>query len=79
MQDGGVPAASVMPNVRRFLLDYNVTWPNLINGPGEADHARAFGVTDIPANVLIGRDGTILQLDLKGANLEASVAKALGR
>ncbi len=78
MQEGGMPAASVMPNVRRFLLDYNVTWPNLINGPGEADYAKAFGVTDIPANVLIGRDGVILQLDLNGADLEASAAKALG-
>jgi thiol-disulfide isomerase/thioredoxin len=77
MQDGGVPAASVMPNVRRFLLDYNVTWPNLINGPGEQDYARAFGVTDIPANVLIGRDGAIFRLDLSGANLNATVAKAL--
>ena len=35
-------------------------------------------MTDIPANVLIGRDGTILQLDLNGANLETTVAKALG-
>ncbi len=78
MQEGGVPAASVMPSVRRFLLDYNVTWPNLINGPGDANYAKAFGVTDIPANVLIGRDGTILQLDLSGASLDAAVAKALG-
>lgn len=78
MQDGGVPAGSVLPNVRRFLLDHNVRWPNLINGPGAADYARAFGVTEIPANVLIGRDGTVLQLDLGRANLEATVAKALG-
>ena len=78
MQDGGVPAASVMPSVRRFLLDYNVTWPNLINGPGEADYAKAFSVRDIPANVLIGRDGTILRLDLSGANLTETVTKTLG-
>jgi thiol-disulfide isomerase/thioredoxin len=78
MQDGGVATAAVMPSVRRFLIDYNVRWPNLINGPGEADYAKAFGVTEIPANVLIGRDGTVLQLDLRGANLEATVAKAVG-
>ena len=78
MQDGGVPAESVMPAVRRFLLDHNVRWPNLINGPGAADYAKAFGVTEIPANVLIGRDGTILRLDLNRSNFEAAVAKALG-
>jgi thiol-disulfide isomerase/thioredoxin len=78
MQDGGVPAESVLPSVRRFLVDHNVRWPNLLNGPGDRDYARAFGVTEIPANALIGRDGTVLQLDLTGDNLEAAVAKALG-
>ncbi|HEY2154198.1 MAG TPA: TlpA disulfide reductase family protein [Isosphaeraceae bacterium] len=79
MQDGGVPAESVMPNVRRFLVDHNVRWPNLLNGPGDRDYARAFGVTEIPANALIGRDGTVLHLDLTAATLEPAVAKALGR
>jgi thiol-disulfide isomerase/thioredoxin len=78
MQDGGVPAESVMPNVRRFLVDHNVRWPNLVNGPGDRDYARAFGVTEIPANTLIGRDGTVLRLDISEADLEAALAKALG-
>jgi thiol-disulfide isomerase/thioredoxin len=78
MQDGGVPAESVMPNVRRFLIDHNVRWPNLINGPGDRDYAKAFGVTEIPANALIGRDGKILRLDLGGADLETALAQALG-
>ena len=78
-QDGGQPLETVMPNIRRFLLDHNVTWPNLINGPGDRDHAGAYGVTRIPANVLIGRDGTVIHLDLTRANLEAAVEKALGR
>ncbi len=78
MQDGGVPAESVMPNVRRFLVDHNVRWPNLLNGPGDRDYAKAFGVTEIPANALIGRDGTVLHLDLTAATLEPAVAKALG-
>ena len=65
-----------MPNIRRFLLDHNVTWPNLINGPGDRDYAGAYGVTQIPANVLIGRDGTVIHLDLTRSNLEAAVEKA---
>ena len=68
-----------MPNIRRFLLDHNVTWPNLINGPGDRDYAGAYGVTQIPANVLIGRDGTVIHLDLTRSNLEAAVEKAVGR
>jgi thiol-disulfide isomerase/thioredoxin len=78
-QDGGQPLETVMPNIRRFLLDHNVTWPNLINGPGDRDYAGAYGVTQIPANVLIGRDGTVIHLDLTRSNLEAAVEKALGR
>ena len=35
-------------------------------------------MTELPANALIGRDGTILQLDLNFATIEASVAKAVG-
>ena len=50
---------AAIPNIRRFLLDFNVTWPNLLNGQNEADLARAFGVREIPANVLIGRDGKV--------------------
>ncbi len=78
-QDGGQRLDTVMPNIRRFLLDHNVTWSNLINGPGDRDHAGAYGVTQIPANVLIGRDGTVIHLDLTRSNLEAAVEKALGR
>jgi hypothetical protein len=36
-------------------------------------------VTQIPANVLIGRDGTVIHLDLTRSNLEAAVEKAVGR
>jgi thiol-disulfide isomerase/thioredoxin len=77
MQDGGLPAESVMPAVRRFLVDHNVRWPNLLNGPGDRGYAKAYGVTEIPANALIGRDGTVLHIDLTGANLETAIAKAL--
>ena len=63
----------------RFLLDYNVRWPSLINGPGDRDYAATYGITEIPANVLIGRDGKVIQLDLNRSNLERAVAKAVGR
>jgi peroxiredoxin len=78
LQEGKSPDA-VRTAVREFLLEYNVAWPNLISGAGDQDVARAFGVTEVPANVLIGRDGTIIQLDLARSNLEKAVAAAVGQ
>jgi thiol-disulfide isomerase/thioredoxin len=78
-QDGGRGLQSAMPNIRRFLLDYNVTWPTLANGPGDQDFAGAFGVTEIPANVLIGRDGKIIHLDLTGKKLEKAIAQSIAQ
>ncbi len=68
---------SIMPNVRRFILDHNIRWPNLINGTASAqDYARSHGV-EIPANVLIGRDGTVIHLDLTRKNLDTVIARTV--
>jgi peroxiredoxin len=78
LQQNGPKLETLMPNIRRFLLDNNVRWPNLINGQGPNDYARAYGITAIPSNVLIGRDGTVIHLDLSPSkNLAAVVAKAV--
>ena len=79
VQENGHTLQSAMPNIRRFLLDYNVTWPTLINGSGDQDFAGAFGVTEIPASVLIGRDGKISHLDLTGKKLEKAIAEAVAQ
>ncbi len=79
LQEGGEKLETVLPNVRRFLLDHNVGWPNLVNGSGAHDFAKAYGVTDIPASVLIGRDGTIVHLDLVRKNLEQVIDREIGR
>ncbi len=68
-ENGGQKLETVLPNIRRFLLDYNVPWPTLVNGTGDHDYAQAYGVADIPANVLIGPDGTVVQIDLSRRNL----------
>jgi peroxiredoxin len=79
VENGGTKLETVMPNIRRFLVNHNVRWPNLVNGSGPNDYAKAYGVTDIPANFLIGRDGTIVHLDLARKNLEQAVARAVAQ
>jgi thiol-disulfide isomerase/thioredoxin len=78
LSEEGQKPDSALPNIRHFLLDYNVRWPTLINGQGDKDYAKAYGVTEIPANVLIGKDGTVVQIDLVSKNLESSIARAVG-
>ena len=45
---------------------------------GVHDYAKAYGVTEIPTNVLIGPDGTVIHLDLSRKNLAQVVARAVG-
>ncbi len=78
LQKDGPKLETIMPNIKRFLVDHNVRWPNVINGAGAQDYARAYGVAEIPTNVLIGRDGNVVHLDLSRKNLETVVARALG-
>ena len=79
LQNGGTRPEVIMPNIRRFLLDHNVRWPNVVNGDGAHDYAAAYGVTEIPTNVLIGRDGKVIHIDLSRKNLAQVVARAVGR
>ena len=79
LQEGGTKLDTVMPNIRRFLMDHNVRWPNLVNGTGAQDYARAYGVTDIPSNVLIGRDGTITHLDVSRKNLDQVIGRTVSQ
>lgn len=70
---------ALMPNIRRFALDYNLRWPNVISQPGDGDIAAAYGVTEIPANALIGRDGKVAAIDLPRKNLTPTIARLLGQ
>jgi peroxiredoxin len=77
LQNDAPKIESFMPNVRRFILDHNIRWPNVINGTGAHDYARAYGVAEIPANVLIGRDGNVIHLDLSRKNLNTVIARSV--
>jgi thiol-disulfide isomerase/thioredoxin len=78
-QEGNIDPKTVIPGVRRFLLDYNIPWTTLINGQGDQDLTRAYSVAEIPSNVLIGRDGKVAHLDLIGPKLDKAVAETLAK
>ena len=64
-------ARKALPVVRRFLVGHRVTWTNLLNGEGAGDFASAYGVEQIPANFLVGRDGKIVAVEQDGDGVGA--------
>ncbi len=55
-----------------------MTWPQAFDRDrGEDGFAEAFGITGIPANFLIGRDGRVVATDLRGEALGQAVAELL--
>jgi thiol-disulfide isomerase/thioredoxin len=71
-------AKDVFTTVRWFLLQHRASWPSLVGEAAETA-AKSYGVNDLPANFLVGRDGTVIQVELAGDGLKAAVKKALGR
>jgi thiol-disulfide isomerase/thioredoxin len=78
-QAGATDPKSVLASVRRFVVEYNIPWPTLINGQGDKDLTRAYSIAEIPANVLIGRDGKVIHLDLSGQKLDTAVSAAIAQ
>jgi thiol-disulfide isomerase/thioredoxin len=61
-----------------FLREKNVTWPQYFDGHGfQGKLAEMFGVMQMPTTLLLDKEGKLLDLDLRGGELEAAVAKAL--
>jgi thiol-disulfide isomerase/thioredoxin len=75
----GAERTAALNNARRFLLESRAGWLNVANGTGRQDFAQAYGVEEIPANFLIGRDGKIVALELTGDALSQAVEQALGK
>jgi thiol-disulfide isomerase/thioredoxin len=71
-------AKQAIPIVRHALIEQNVAWPNVLNDDGPGNIAEAYGISTLPANLLIGRDGAVVGVDLSGPFLDSAVKKALG-
>ena len=59
----------------KVMADLGITYPQLVDSTSTA--TDTYGVRGIPQILLIGKDGTILARDLRGAAIEEAVAKAL--
>lgn len=74
----GAEAKLARHRAKEFILEHNVTWPNVMCGPGAKDAAKTYGVAQLPANVLIDREGKVIALDLGPENIREAIAKAVG-
>jgi peroxiredoxin len=69
---------TALPTARRFLVEHGVTWTNLLDCQRTGSVTTAYGVEEIPANFLIGRDGRIVAVEQSGDALERAIVRALG-
>lgn len=65
--------------VRQFVVEFGVPWPNMLSGKDEHDIASLYAVSELPANVLVGRDGKVVTFDQWDANLMDAVTEAVKR
>ena len=62
------------------LREHEITWPQVFDGKGwESAMRKIYGVRGIPFTILIGRDGKIAALNLRGQSLEVAVKAALSK
>jgi thiol-disulfide isomerase/thioredoxin len=69
--------------LRKFVETKKMPWPQIIFDTQEKQGwdnpvARQFGVHAIPKTILVDRAGRIADVDLRGYDLEAAVARELG-
>ncbi|MDR3621612.1 MAG: TlpA disulfide reductase family protein [Paludisphaera borealis] len=82
--DAGLEVVGVsLDETRSAVVDFvkvrKLPWAQFHNGTAGADLVEAFGVSSIPANYLIDPEGNIVRLDLRGAALDAVLAKLIKR
>jgi len=74
-REGAGDAKQVQAAVRRFVINFGIDWPNVLNSDASGDIAKNYGVTEIPITFLIDRDGKIAQVDQAGVDLERTVSQ----
>ncbi len=65
--------------VTDFVKVRKLEWPQLHNATSSADLAELFGVISLPAAYLIDPEGTVIRLDLRGKNVDETLARLVKR
>jgi peroxiredoxin len=73
----GVSLDETTAPLAEFLRSRQIGWTMVHQGTCQADPVALFGVTSIPASYLIGRDGSIVRIDPRGAALTRALAELL--
>jgi peroxiredoxin len=67
----------IEPLVRRYLIDHQAAFPNLLVKDGDSSIPKAYGVEEIPANFLVDKAGKIIQFELSEGTAQRAVDAAL--
>lgn len=66
--------------LKKVLKQQKMTWRQFFDGKGWGNAlAKKYGIQSIPATYLIGPDGKIIGVNLRGKALEKAVEKAIGK
>ncbi|HEV3121917.1 MAG TPA: TlpA disulfide reductase family protein [Isosphaeraceae bacterium] len=63
--------------VTDFVKARKLPWRQVHNATSGGDMVDAFGVSNIPASYLLGPDGTIVRIELRGPALEQALSKLI--
>jgi thiol-disulfide isomerase/thioredoxin len=76
----GVSLDEEKDKLTAFTKDKNMAWQQFFDGKGWQNKlAVKYGIESIPADFLLDGNGVIIAKDLRGAELEAAVAKAVAK
>jgi len=72
--------ATTRDNISAVVKNNNMTWRQVCDGKGwTSPLAKMYGVDAIPFTLLIGRDGKIEAVSVRGENLEPAIRRALAK
>jgi thiol-disulfide isomerase/thioredoxin len=76
----GVSLDQDKAKLQQVIAAQGISWPQLFDGNGwDNVIAQQCAVRSIPATFLVGKDGVLIAAGLRGAQLDAAIAKALGQ
>ena len=65
--------------LRKFIKEKSADWPQILQtDPGPDSVMVLYGITKFPTTVLVGKDGVIKEVDLRGEELSKAVEDLLG-